>query len=556
MRVERIQYKNFGSYGNKMMVLEFPDQPSFFQVHGKNGGGKSTISDVIKFGIYGRLEKKKLKDISNRLNKGTYVCVELTVNRGKVKIERGIDPGFFRLYLNGKEVDKAGKRSVQEFLEEELIEMPFYVFCNTLSLSINDFKSFLKMSSGDKKAIIDKIFGLSVLNEMRELIKIQTKKLKDSISNLTVSVNAYQRTYDKTEAEIQLLEARIVDSNEDKVKHLQQSFAHCKTNIDTVKLNLSKIRAKETEFSGKRKEIYDAIASDRLIIRECDHKIHLYENSKCPTCESDLTTDFHKEISNQHHKTKTESKKRILSRDSSMSKIDAALSQLSTLKDSSLKQLHTLEAKLDITSKELSALQVKEVSNEESSSMRKILEESKKSIEEARTEQSKSQNAISYYSLVEEILGEKGVKQMAIRTILPSLNSEIGKLVKLLGVDYKIVFDEEFNAKITHFGIEISPETLSGGEETKVDFAVLLAVVRLMKLKYPQMNTFFLDEIFAKIDGDGQYHILKILKDVVKDYKMNIFIISQYPLEQSSFDYMIAVEKNKGYSTFTCNKVA
>ena len=145
---------------------------------------------------------------------------------------------------------------------------------------------------------------------------------------------------------------------------------------------------------------------------------------------------------------------------------------------------------------------------------------------------------------------------MAIKSILPALNAEIGKLIKTLGVEHRIVFDEEFNARITHFGLEVSPETLSAGEETKVDFAVLLAVIRMMKLKYPQMNMLFLDEIFAKIDGDGQYHILKILKDVVREYAMNIFVISHYPLEQSSFDYVIAVEKNNGYSTFSCQKVA
>jgi len=150
----------------------------FVLIHGKNGGGKTTISDVIKFAIYGKLENKKLKDIANRVNKNMEVAIEITTRNGKVRIERAVEPGYFRLYLDDKEIDKAGKRSVQEYLEEELLEMPFYVFSNTLSLSINDFKSFIRMSNHDKKAIIDKIFGLQVLNTMRDLFNSRRKGLK------------------------------------------------------------------------------------------------------------------------------------------------------------------------------------------------------------------------------------------------------------------------------------------------------------------------------------------------------------------------------------------
>ena len=160
MRVERLTFKNFGSYGNRTMELDVPEEPGFTIVQGKNGYGKSTLSDVIKFAIFGKLENKKLKDIANRMNKHAEIRIELSVRKGKIVIERGVEPGYFRLFLNGKEIDKAGKRSVQEYLEEELLEMPFYVFSNTLSLSVNDFKSFIRMSNFDKRAIIDKIFGL------------------------------------------------------------------------------------------------------------------------------------------------------------------------------------------------------------------------------------------------------------------------------------------------------------------------------------------------------------------------------------------------------------
>lgn len=135
------------------------------------------------------------------------------------------------------------------------------------------------------------------------------------------------------------------------------------------------------------------------------------------------------------------------------------------------------------------------------------------------------------------------------------MNAEIQRLVSHLGIEHRIAFDEEFNAHITHFGVEVSPDTLSTGESKKVDFAVLLSIVRLMKLKYPGMNVIFLDEIFSSIDGDGIYHILKILRETVKELDLNTFVISHYPLTSTEFDYKIEIEKNKGFSAFTIEKV-
>lgn len=40
MKIEKVTFRNFGSYGNRTLVLEMPPQPSFYLVHGDNGNGK------------------------------------------------------------------------------------------------------------------------------------------------------------------------------------------------------------------------------------------------------------------------------------------------------------------------------------------------------------------------------------------------------------------------------------------------------------------------------------------------------------------------------------
>lgn len=555
MRVERLTFKNFGSYGNRTMELDLPEEPGFTIVQGKNGYGKSTLSDVIKFAIFGKLENKKLKDIANRMNKHAEIRIELSVRKGKIVIERGVEPGYFRLFLNGKEIDKAGKRSVQEYLEEELLEMPFYVFSNTLSLSVNDFKSFIRMSNFDKRAIIDKIFGLQILNQMREAIKSQSKKLKEIIDNLEHSANAHMSNLKTSEKELEELKVRIQESRGEKSKLLEEKKEKLKQYIISAREREDKVHAKNTEAESIRKTVEVSVTADVQLVKECRQKIALYENSKCPTCLSDLETDFHKENLKQFVQTANEAGARITQKKAKLVKIDDALAKLKVISKDTQRQIHTAEAQFTQTEKELNQMMTKAGSDDQTSSLKRIVQEAQHNIREARRERAKSEQKMNYYSLVEEIIGEKGVKQLAIKSILPSLNAEIHRLVGTIGLEHRIYFDEEFNAKILHFGVEVSPDTLSTGESKKMDFAVLLAIIRLLKMKYPGVNVLFLDEIFSSVDGDGIYHILKILRETVRDFRMNIFVISHYPLTYTEFDYKIEIVKNNGFSSFSMEKV-
>ena len=553
MRINKVSFKNFGSYGNRMMTLEIPEVPSFFLVHGKNGNGKSTLSDVIKFAIFGKLENKSLKDMANRLNKNAYVKIELATKRGKVEIERGIEPGLFKVYIDGTEFDKAGKRSVQQFLEEEILEMPFYVFANTLSLSINDFKSFLKMSPHDKRSIIDKIFGLQILSQMRELLKHQTKRLKDSVIDITSTIEAFKRSLDSSVNELQLLETKIEESSSIKKTQLEESQLLYTSNIQKGLANLQKITDKHDEIQIRKKQVADSLSGDKQLVISSREKIALYKNSKCPVCESDLTSNFHQEILKHYQEAEQEAMDRIASKNESISKLNENYSKIDNLKNETRVNINSLKVKLSYVEQELNKLGTP--SDHQTASLQNMVDDFKKKIDENAIEQAKNQKMISYYGLVEEILGEKGVKQMAIKSILPSLNTELARLIKIMGIEHRIVFNEEFDAKITHLGIEVSPESLSNGESTKVDFSVLLAIVKLMKMKFPTMNMMFLDEIFSALDADGQHHVTRILKDIVKEYKMNIFVISHFPLSFTEFDYKIEILKNSGFSTFNIESV-
>ena len=59
MKILSVEWKNFNSYGNVPSRIDFdPNSGDLYLLIGGNGHGKSTISEVITFSLYGKLERK------------------------------------------------------------------------------------------------------------------------------------------------------------------------------------------------------------------------------------------------------------------------------------------------------------------------------------------------------------------------------------------------------------------------------------------------------------------------------------------------------------------
>ena len=97
-------------------------------------------------------------------------------------------------------------------------------------------------------------------------------------------------------------------------------------------------------------------------------------------------------------------------------------------------------------------------------------------------------------------------------------------------------------------------ETLSTGEKKRVDLAVLISIIRMIKRKYPTLNIFMLDEVLSSIDGDGIYDIIGLLQKTAKELNLNIFVINHSPLPIEYFDYRIEINKKDGFSDLTIEK--
>lgn len=553
MRITKVEWKNFTSYGNRKQELDLSNETSLFQIVGENGAGKTSISQVITFALYGKVEGKKLKDIPNRINGNAWTRVTLDNYGVEVIVERGLDPNLFKLTVNGTEYDKAGSRSIQEYLEDDIIGIPYYVFNNTLLLSINDFKSFIKMSPSDKRSIVDKIFGFHILNQMRDILKNESRKLRQVIDTTVGKISSLETSIQNSLDEMETLSDEIKEQNDKKISELKASLDKFTTLREHHKELVGEFKTEEENFKESLRQMSLGISAHKMQIGDLDKKIHLYEHDKCPTCESDLNSEFHKDL-----------KKGILEeRDKLSSKLKEAEEQLKVYKEQeteiNTKKASLLEKGIKIkTSIEDFHTKIKELeedpSNNQTGALERLVDNLQKDLDKMSSEKVKADEKFLWLKTIDDILGEKGVKQMAIKTILPSLNSEIMELLTTMHLDYRVVFDEEFNATIYHMGIEVSSQTLSTGEMKKVDFVVLIAIMKLMKMKFSNINLLFLDELFSSVDPDGVYSILKILKNTCRELGLNIFVINHAPMPHEIFDWKLEIQKLNNFSSFSIDR--
>lgn len=555
MKIQKIEWKNVASYGNKMQILELPEKSGLIQVVGENGVGKSTISDVITFGLYGKLEGKKLKDIPNRSNKSAWMKITFEEDGRIYEVERGLDPSHFQLSIDGNIYDQAGKDNVQDFLTNDILKIPYYVFNNTISLSINDFKSFLKMSTADKKLIIDKIFGFYILNEMRDILKEETKNIKSSIDRLSGEIFATGRSIASSQKELDELQQRIVENAGSEIESTEENLKNYKELLKLHSDRLKDFRGKENEAQRNVTKSYEMLSDLSSKIKELDSKMNLYNNEKCPTCESDLSTDFHKNLFDDLASSRekyTEDLKVLKGNYEAAKKVQ---NDLSTIKNDLFTKGGKIESAIRTLQDKLKSLKTAK-NNDQLNSIRKLLSSANDDLSDFSQEKTVWEERQIWVKTLDEVLSEKGVKQLAIKSILPSLNNEILNTLLSLHLPYKVVFNEEFNAQIFHMGEEISSQTLSTGEMKKVDFAVLVAIIKLMKIRFSSVNILFLDEIFSSVDPDGVHSILNTLRKLSDELSMNIFVINHAPMPTEIFDYKIEISKKNNFSDISFEKLS
>jgi DNA repair exonuclease SbcCD ATPase subunit len=555
LKLISIEWRNLGPYGNKLQHIDLPDEGGLWMVLGKNGNGKSFFVNLPKIGYYGRLDKFKKDEIANRMNRHGYIkLVDQVSPDNTITIERTFSPTDLRVDKNEEDIGKAGIPNYQDYIDLEVTGLPYHIFSNIISLSINDFKSFISMTPHDKRIIIDKLFAMEIINKMNELVKKDLRDIKTNMDLFDREILTLKNNIDIAVKELQKLKVQIAQDNSIKIFELAKK-------LEEYKPKLEEGYKRKKQYEGKRDEInkaYNIFQQQRMKIqheiKHLEDQIILFKQEKCPTCATPFNDTRFDLIKGQLKEDLTTKNDALLQINSDENKYTTTLEKIKQALVTINNFIIQVQTTYNTIEKEMNKLKLEK--SQEFSSIQNIISENTIGLKNKNENKTKFDEDYKYISILEQLYSDEGIKKKILESYLPTLNKEIAFTLTELHFPYNLSFNSNFEPDLHHLGIEISVDTLSTGEKKKVDLAILISIIRMLKRKYPSLNIFMLDEVLSSIDGDGIYDIIGLLQRITKEMNMNIFVINFSPLPIEQFDFSLEITKNNGFSDIAITKLS
>ena len=533
MKLKKMSFRNFKSYSNVLTEISFGDTSSLNLIVGENGTGKTSIAECATYLLYGKLENFTSADIPNRINKAFYGKIELDCDKHEVIIERGLNPGLFKVQIDGEVIDTAGKLNVQSMLEENYFKIPYSVFHNILVLEVDEVKTLLSMSAADKRNIIDKICGFTIYNKYKEFAKVDMKSIEDKLNANTASIKTIGSNLIQYERQIEEIKNNSVSQEE----------------LDDIlqKINESKeLKARNDELLRKLRVAGDQIkninyqkSSDYNIIKsrvqEIDKKITFIDKGKCPTCGSSLETEDFMNMREELVKKKNE----YLTQMEQIKEIVDGIKPKLVKLDTKEKEIRFENNKIPLADLQSDYKYKKTIKERGTTAIETLREQLMNDLAVLKEERELLEKEKATMEFLNTMFSDGGIKRYISNKYVPIINDLMKNMLNYMDLNYTITFDNNFDAKIVKNGMTIKYATLSKGQKARVDFATIISFVRFLKLQFGELNLLFLDELFSHVDTNGMNDMIDILKNLSSDMKLNIYLIHHAQLENAKFDKVI-----------------
>jgi DNA repair exonuclease SbcCD ATPase subunit len=179
-------------------------------------------------------------------------------------------------------------------------------------------------------------------------------------------------------------------------------------------------------------------------------------------------------------------------------------------------------------------------------SLNEKIADNKKKIETIKQEEEKEK----IYKIYLEAYGKNGITKIIMRSMVPLINSELGRLMEdssLFRLEVRISDknEVEFIMIDNSTGIEKLMSSGSGFERTIASLALRSVLSKICTL--PKPNAVVFDEVFGKISNDNLEMVAEFFLKI-KDYFDKIFLITHNPLISQWSDSVVKIKKENNLS--------
>lgn len=535
---EKIKLKNFLSYGNDPIEIEFQKGITFVTGYNKdeddtNGVGKtSLIVDSLSFLIFGETYRDiNQKLIKNNVTGGTCIVEGwLKVNDDSYHIIRSLSPNKLILGVNG-EYDTHTK-TVAETTKDIInaIGISKTVFTNTIVMTSKDSMAFLNQKKEFKTKFIEDILGLEVFSEFFKKSKDKLKSAVDIRDKVIYRISQLQKSLESE----QLYFKREQEKNTQAITSIQNEIdARLKRqpidNSETIK-ELTEIRetlSKETEERNQKvivveKKLYEI----QLQLQQKQKELRIIEQKplECPTCKRPFSDHSSNELDVEREKLKKE----INVHNNTCNKLSTAIAKAKdgirvnekTIQDhkNKISLLDEQQKMYESARGEIALLTLQ--LNQQCSFVNPFTDKIKDTNDNLINEQSvlpEYEKEVRICSAIKDLASPTGVKALMVNKIIDSLNDRINYYLLKMASPFRVHFDEFFEESISHkSGNDYSYDSLSGGEAKRVDLAMLFAFRDIRRIQSNiSVNLTVMDELFdSALSEKGMYSVLELLKDM------------------------------------------
>lgn len=516
----------------------------------------SSFLSSFEYTLYGKVRggrQKKwstLSTLPNRINGELLNRISFKSGGVDVEIKRGISPNKLELWENGVLNERAGKSNIDDSIES-YVGMDIETFKSFISMSINDFKNFISLSNEEKQLLLDKLFNLEVINILNSILKELNKNNKVRMASLDSEIKTLEESIDSINRSIEKSIQKSIEKGkqdiQSEIDRLMSEMNDKKDDYKLLKEKVDKIKEKEeilTKEIENEKKQYIIVQND---IKNVQREIDLYDSGKCPTCGTDFDSDHFDALRESLVEKKSGFENIKTEIENNIKAIKERQTKLKEIADGTQTSYNEMSFFLKNCKSQIEQLNRKKMNEEVVDTV--DVEEFRKTIADLEEKKDKGKDGIAitkdkelYYKELNKIFGEDGVKKSIIAGIIKPINVFIAENISKMGIPFEVRLDETFTAEIRQFGTPIESDSLSTGENKRVNIAILIAYLKLIRTKR-HINILFLDEVFSSIDIEGIDSILTLLKSFANEYNINIFVVHHAILNQEMFDRILKINK-------------
>jgi len=589
-----IEGKNFLSFGDNLIHVQL--RPGVNAIVGsnldkedsKNGAGKSSITELLYYSLYGTTLREISKDhVQNSLTKKrceTSLEFEVTSNNttDTYKIIRMLNPTKCVLLKNGEDITRSTLAKTN-ILIQEIIHTPATVFQNSVIMSANTALPFMALPKTDKRKFIESVLGLEVFTEM-------VLKAREDYSLVKKEYETKYTLFERAQTELEFNQSQF--SNYENIK--QERLNKLQEKRDTLLKDIGTLRAKIVEpahdvgvqlrheklleeivftLSKQLEQVTNKLsklgASITLETKQLNQLLNTKD--KCPTCSRDYSEEHVEHVSTLIAKHKSQIEfftKEEETFQTALEKIKFKIVEQKQQMDESLKKriqttdiinentntylsIHHLEKNLKEIEEDIVI-----VNNEQNNELKGKIFTLKTFVENSKTEVDKLNNNLNILETVKFVISEEGIKSFIVKKILTVLNSRIAYYLQKLEANCLCKFNEFFDEEIIDENSQPkSYFNFSGGERKRIDLACLFGFADIRRLQGDvNFSTVFYDELLdSSLDDKGVALTLKVLRERFNENNESCYIITHRgPEVTTKAEHTIQVVKRNGISTVSC----